>query len=84
MRVATQSNLLHPWIFLELYYFIKKNYYAKLKKKKKKTSSRYSGYTSRSTFMNLSTRASNVPIEDLISSHQTVEAGVPLQSQVAM
>ena len=36
MRVATQSNLLHPWIFLELYYFIKKNYYAKLKKKKKK------------------------------------------------
>jgi hypothetical protein len=36
MRVANQSNLLHPWIFLELYYFIKKNYYAKLKKKKKK------------------------------------------------
>jgi hypothetical protein len=34
--------------------------------KTKKTSSRYSGYTSRSTFINLSTRASNVPIDDLI------------------
>ena len=50
---------------------------------KKKTSSRYSVETSRSTFINLSTGASNVPIKDLISSHQTVEAGVPLQSLLA-